>query len=59
MNRFLVITLAAAVAGCLSYSATDSISNGGLDPNTFFVPGTYTPLDTGGQVITQPDIPSS
>jgi hypothetical protein len=61
MNRFLVITLAAAVAGCLSYSATDPISDGGLDPNTFYVPGTDTPLDTGGQVITftLPDIPSS
>ena len=53
MNRFLAITLAATVvAGCLSYSPTVGISDGGLDPSTFYVPGTDTPLDTGARVIT-------
>ena len=67
MNRFLVITLAAAVAGCLSYSATDPISDGGLDPTIFYVDAIWTPLDAGYQVITfdqvitftLPDTPSS
>jgi hypothetical protein len=50
MSRFLAITLAAAVAGCVSY--TPAISDGELDPNTFYLPGTSTPLDAGAQVIT-------
>jgi hypothetical protein len=52
MSRFLAITLAAAVAGCVSYTPTDAISDGELDPNTFYLPGTSTPLDAGAQVIT-------
>jgi hypothetical protein len=44
MNRLLAIIIAGAVAGCLSYSPNDAISDGGLDPNTFYVPGTDTPL---------------
>jgi len=52
MNCFLAITLAAAVAGCVSHDATDAISDGGLDPTVFYVPGTWTPLDAGVQVIT-------
>jgi hypothetical protein len=51
MNRFLAISFAAAVAGCASQVTTDAISDGGLDPNTFYVPGTDTPLNTGAQVI--------
>ncbi len=51
MNRFLAITLAAAVAGCLSYSPTDPISGGGQDLTIFYVDGTWTPLDAGYQVI--------
>jgi hypothetical protein len=60
MNRFLAVILAAAVAGCLSYTQTDALSDGGLNPNTFYVPGTDIPLDAGAQVITftPPDIPS-
>jgi hypothetical protein len=50
--RFLAITLAAAVVGCVSHTPTDAISDGGLDPNTFYVPGTDTPLGTGAQHIT-------
>jgi hypothetical protein len=52
MNRFLAITLAAAVAGCVSHSATDVIFDGGLDPTIFYVDGYWTPLDAGAQVIT-------
>src|SRR5271169_6834391 len=52
MSRFLAITLAVAVVGCVSHSSTDAISDGGLDPNTFYVPGTDTPLVTSAQVIT-------
>jgi hypothetical protein len=52
MNCFLAITLAAAVAGCVSHSATDAISDGGLDPTIFYVDGNWTPLDVGAQVIT-------
>jgi hypothetical protein len=52
MNRFLAIAAAAAVTGCLSYSPTDAISDGGLDPNTFYVPGTDSPLNAGARVIT-------
>ena len=52
MNRFLAIILAAAVAGCVSHSATDAISDGGVDPTIFYVDGTWTPLDAGDQVIT-------
>jgi hypothetical protein len=54
MNRFLAITLAATVTGCLSYSETDAISDGGLDPNTFYVPGTDITLYPGAQVVTLP-----
>lgn len=52
MNRFLAITLAAAVAGCVSHTPTDAISDDELDPTTFYIPGTWTPLDAGVQVIT-------
>jgi hypothetical protein len=54
MNRSLAIAFVAAVAGCLPYSATDVISEGGCNPSTFYVPGTDTPLDTGARVITFP-----
>ena len=65
MSRFLAITLAAAVAGCQSYTQTDAVSDGGRDPTIFYVDGTWTPLDAGDQVITfgqviafsLPDIP--
>jgi len=52
MNRFLAITLAVAVVGCVSHSPTYTISDIEPDPNTFYVPGTDTPLKTGAQVIT-------
>ena len=52
MNRFLAIAFVAAVSGCLPYSPTDVISEGGLNPSTFYVPGTDMPLDTGARVIT-------
>ena len=52
MNRFLPITLAVAVAGCVSHSATDLIFDGGLDPTIYYVDGYWTPLDAGAQVIT-------
>jgi hypothetical protein len=52
MNRFLAIALAAAVAGCVSHSATDVIFDGGLDPTIFYVDGYWTPLDAAAQVIT-------
>ena len=51
MSRFLAITLAAAVAGCQSYTQTDAVSDGGQVP-TIYVDGTWTPLDAGYQVIT-------
>ena len=59
MNRFLAITLAAAVAGCVFHRGTDAIFE--VDPTIFYVDGTRTPLDAGDQVITLtlPDIPSS
>ena len=52
MNRFLAISFAAAVAGCASQVATDASSDGGLDPNTFYVPGTDSPLNAGARVST-------
>ena len=52
MNRLLAIIVASAVAGCLSHSPSDDISVNGLDPTTFYVPGTDTPLSTGAQVVT-------
>jgi hypothetical protein len=52
MNCFLAITLAAAVVGCVSHSPPSAVSDGGLDPNTFYLPGTDTPLETGGEVVT-------
>jgi hypothetical protein len=52
MSRFLAITPAAAVVGCVSHSPTDAVSDGGPDPNTFYLPGTDIPLDTGRQVVT-------
>jgi hypothetical protein len=61
VNRFLAIILVACVAGCLTYTQTDAIPDAGLDANTFYMPGTDTPLVTGGQVITftLPDIAPS
>jgi len=52
MDRFLVITFAAAVTGCVSYTQTDAVSDGGLDPTIYYVDGTWIPLDAGDQVIT-------
>jgi hypothetical protein len=49
MSRFLAITFAAAVAGCLSYPQTDAVSDGGQDPTIFYVDGTWI---AGYQVIT-------
>jgi hypothetical protein len=51
MNRLLAITLAAAVAGCVSDSQTDAISDDGMDPTILYVDGTWTPLDAGDRVI--------
>jgi hypothetical protein len=57
LNRFLAITLAAALVGCVSHSPTDAISDTGLDPPILYVPWIWTPLDAGDQVIsfTLPD----
>jgi hypothetical protein len=52
VNRFLAIALAATVAGCVSHNPTDAISDAGLDPRILYVPGIWTPLDAGDQVIT-------
>ena len=52
MNRFLAIALAVAVAGCVSHTPTDAMSDSELDANILYLPGTWTPLDAGGQVIT-------
>ena len=52
MNRFLAITLAAAVVGCVSHSSADAISDSGLDPRILYVPGIWTALDAGDQLIT-------
>ena len=65
MNRFLAITVAAAVAGCVFHPATVDIFDGEVDPTIFYVDGTWTPLDAGYEVITfdqviafsVPDIP--
>jgi hypothetical protein len=61
MNRFLAITPAAPVAGCVFHSAAEAIFDGGVDPTIIYVDGTWTPLDAADQVITLtlPDIPSS
>ena len=52
VTRFPAITLAAALVGCVSHSPTDALSDAGLDPPILYVPGIWTPLDAGDQVIT-------
>jgi hypothetical protein len=65
MNRFLAITVAAAVAGCVFHRTNDAIYDGEMNPTIIYVDGTWTPLGAGYQVITfdqviafsLPDIP--